>query len=80
MRKGINGKPHEWKECKIIGVMIEREEGDLRVLRITGLLKKSEFDAALVVEVNQWRPTTHVKVLVMMEDFKAGSAELTGVT
>ncbi len=53
-----------------MGVMIEREEGDLRVLRITGLLRKSQWDAVLATEARQWGPTTHVKVLVMMEDFK----------
>ena len=53
-----------------MGVTIEREEGDLRVLRITDLLRKPEFDAALAAEANQWGPTTHVKVLVIVEDFK----------
>jgi hypothetical protein len=58
-----------WK-CKIMGIAIGQEEGNLRVLRITGLLRKSELDAVLAAETNQWRPTTHVKVLVMVEDFK----------
>ena len=49
---------------------IEREEGNLRVLRITGLLRKSEFDAVLAAEANQWGPETRVKVLVILEDFK----------
>ena len=53
-----------------MGVTIEREEGNLRVLRITGLLRKSELDAALAAEANQWGPTTRVKVLVIVEDFK----------
>ena len=53
-----------------MGVMIEREEGNLRVLRIIGVLRKSEFDAALATEANQWRPTTRVKVLVIVENFK----------
>ena len=53
-----------------MGVTIEREKGNLRVLRITGLLRKSDLDAALAAEANQWEPTTHVKVLVMVEDFK----------
>ncbi len=53
-----------------MGVTIEREEGNLRVLRITALLRKSELDAALATEANQWRPTTRVKVLVIVENFK----------
>ncbi len=39
-------------------------------MRITGLPRKSEWDAVMATEARQWGPTTHVKVLVMMEDFK----------
>jgi hypothetical protein len=53
-----------------MGATIEREEGNVRVLRITGLFRKSELDAALATEANQWRPTTRVKVLVIVENFK----------
>jgi hypothetical protein len=53
-----------------MGATIEREEGNLRVLRITGLLRKSEFDAALATEAKQWGPATRVKVLVIVENFK----------
>ena len=53
-----------------MGVTIEREKGNLIVLRITGLLRKSEWDAVLATEARQWGPTTHVKVLVILEDFK----------
>jgi hypothetical protein len=53
-----------------MGVTIQQEEGNLRVLRITGLLKKSEMDAALEAEAKKWKPGTKVKVLVMLEDFK----------
>ena len=53
-----------------MGVTIEREKGNLIVLRITGLLRKSEFDAALAAEARQWRPASRVKVLVIVEDFK----------
>jgi hypothetical protein len=53
-----------------MGATIEREEGNLRVLRITGLLKKSEFDAALATEARQWGPATRVTVLVIVENFK----------
>jgi len=53
-----------------MGATIEREQGNFRVLRITGLLRKSEFDAALANEARQWGPATRVKVLVIVENFK----------
>jgi hypothetical protein len=53
-----------------MGATIEREEGNVRVLRITGLLRKSELDAALAAEARQWVPTTRVKVLILVENFK----------
>ncbi len=53
-----------------MAVTIQQEESSLRVLRVTGLLKKSEMDTALEAEVRTWKPETKVKVLVMMEDFK----------
>lgn len=53
-----------------MGATIQQERGNLRVLRITGLLRKSELDAALATEANQWGPATRVKVLVIVEDFK----------
>jgi len=53
-----------------MGITIEREEGNLRVLWIRGLLRKSELDAALATEANQWGPTARIKVLVVLEDFK----------
>lgn len=51
-------------------VTIEPGEGNLRILRIRGLLRKSEWDAALTAEARQWIPTAHIKVLVILEDFK----------
>jgi BASS family bile acid:Na+ symporter len=48
-----------------MGATIEREEGNLRVLKITGLLRKSELDAALATEARQWGVTTRVKVLAV---------------
>jgi hypothetical protein len=53
-----------------MGATIEREEGNLRILRITGLLRKSEWDSALAAEAEHWGPETRVKVLVIVEDFK----------
>ena len=45
-------------------------EGNWRVLRITGVLKKAELDAALEAEAKTWKPATKVKVLALLEDFK----------
>ena len=53
-----------------MGVTIQREEGDLRVMRITGLLRKSEMDAALRAEAREWGPATRIRALVMVEDFE----------
>ncbi len=53
-----------------MSVTIERGEGDLRMMRIRGLLKKSELDTVLAAEASRWKSTTHVKVLVILEDFK----------
>jgi hypothetical protein len=53
-----------------MGATIEPGEGNIRVLRITGLLKKSEMDAALAGEAKKWTPATKVRVLVLAEDFK----------
>ncbi len=53
-----------------MGVTIEGEKGDLRVLRITGLLRKSEVDAALATEAKKGGLTARVKVLVIVENFQ----------
>ena len=53
-----------------MGATIQQEEGHLRVLRITGLLSKSELDSALEAEAKQWGPATRVRVLIIVEDFK----------
>jgi len=53
-----------------MGVTIQQEEGNLRVVRITGLLRKSEMDAALAAEARKWGPATRLKVLVMVEAFE----------
>jgi hypothetical protein len=53
-----------------MGVTIQQEQGNLTVLRITGLLRKSEMDAALAAEARNWGSGTRVKVLVLVEDFK----------
>jgi hypothetical protein len=53
-----------------MAVTIEQEEGNLRVLWITGLIRKSEWDDALATEARQWGPQTRIKTLVIVDDFK----------
>jgi hypothetical protein len=53
-----------------MGITIQQEEGNLRVLRISGLLRKSEMDAALAGEARKWGPETLIKVLVVVEKFE----------
>ena len=53
-----------------MNVTIQQEEGNVRVLRITGLLRKSEMDSVLATEAREWGPTTRVKVLVIVEEFE----------
>ncbi len=53
-----------------MGVTIQQEEGNLGVLRISGLLRKSEMDTALRAEAGKWSPETRVKVLVVLENFE----------
>ncbi len=53
-----------------MSVTIEQGEGDFRVMRTPGLLKKSELDEVLANEARQWKPTTRVRVLVIVQDFK----------
>ena len=53
-----------------MGVTIRQEEGDLRVIRISGLLRKSEMDAAFAAEARKWGAATRIKVLVIVEDFE----------
>jgi len=53
-----------------MGVTIQQEEGSLRVVRISGLLRKSEMDAALAAEARKWGPGTRIKALIIVEDFE----------
>jgi hypothetical protein len=53
-----------------MGVTLQQEEGNVRVLRVAGMLKKSEFDAVLTAEAKEWGPQTRVKVLVLAEGFQ----------
>ena len=53
-----------------MSVVLETESGHLEVLRIQGLLRKKEFDAAIRKEVQNMGSTPHITLLVIAEDFE----------
>jgi hypothetical protein len=53
-----------------MGASIIDQDGNLRVLLITGLLKKSELDDVQATVVNQLDPDSHIKLLVIAEGFQ----------
>ena len=53
-----------------MGASIIEQDGNLRVLRITGLLKKSELDDVQATVVDQREPDSHIKLLVTAEGFQ----------
>jgi hypothetical protein len=53
-----------------MSITIQKEEDNLRVLRISGLLKKSEMDLALTAEARKWGPETRINVLVVTDKFE----------
>lgn len=50
-----------------MGASIIEQDGNLRVLRVTGLVKKSELDAVQTAIVNQ---PEHIRLLVIAEGFQ----------
>ncbi len=52
-----------------MGLSIEQEQGNA-VLRITGLLKKSEFDALQTAADKKMKPTDTFKLLVILSNFQ----------
>lgn len=55
-----------------MGATIRQLQGDLYVMRITGLLKKSEFEAlqAAAAKTLDEEPLARVKLLVLLEKFE----------
>ena len=53
-----------------MGVTIQAEDERMAVMRITGLLKKSEFDALQAEAAKRLGPDASVKLLIIVEDFK----------
>lgn len=58
-----------------MGITVEHQSDNLRadglrVLRVSGQLRKNELDSALVAEAANWGPSDHFKVLIIVTDFK----------
>jgi hypothetical protein len=53
-----------------MSITVLREENGLRVVRVTGLLKKGEQDAALNAEAQDWTAETRAKVLILARVFQ----------
>lgn len=53
-----------------MSVKLYQEGNNVRVLHISGMVRKSEFDNVVMAEAKQWGAQTRVKVLVVAEDFK----------
>lgn len=60
-----------------MSVTIQQGEGNVRVLRVEGVLKKPEFDAAIQAEARRWEPEEQVRVLILAAGFEGwhGSEE-----
>jgi len=53
-----------------MGVIFDAEEGNIKVLRIAGMLEKPEFDSVTRAEAKQWGPQTRVRLLVLADGFE----------
>jgi hypothetical protein len=51
-------------------ITIQEESGNVFVIRISGLLKKSEWDAGQAAARKKWENIDAVKILLILEDFK----------
>src|SRR5512134_778948 len=63
------------REVEIMGASIIEQDGALRVLRITGLLRKSEMDDVQATVVHQREPKPRFKLLVILEGFQGWEKE-----
>ncbi len=53
-----------------MGASIIEQNGNLRVLRITGLLKKSELDSVQSAVINQQESNPNIRLLVIADNFQ----------
>jgi hypothetical protein len=52
-----------------MGITVE-ESGNINVVRISGLLKKEEWETVQAAAAQKWKAIDDVKVLIILEDFK----------
>ncbi|OHB45751.1 MAG: hypothetical protein A2178_01025 [Planctomycetes bacterium GWC2_49_10] len=53
-----------------MAMTVEEESGNVRVIRVNGLLKKSELDAVQVAEAKKLAYYSRVKLLIIVENFE----------
>jgi hypothetical protein len=53
-----------------MGLKLLEEIGNVYVVKIEGVLKKSEWDAAQTLAANKWKSVQDVKMLIILEGFK----------
>jgi hypothetical protein len=53
-----------------VGITLQPEAGNVRVLRFTGLLRKAEVDTVQAAAAKQFEKLDTVKVLVVVENFE----------
>ncbi|MCI0499885.1 MAG: STAS/SEC14 domain-containing protein [Planctomycetales bacterium] len=53
-----------------MGITVQQESPDVGVMRITGLLKKSEMDAVQAAAAKDLQSGASVKMLIVLENFK----------
>jgi hypothetical protein len=53
----------------VMGITVQEESSNLRVMRVTGLLKKSELDTVQASEAKKLDEVSHIKLLIIVEDF-----------
>jgi hypothetical protein len=53
-----------------MGITVKEEGGNVSVVQITGLLKKSEIDAVQAAAAKKLADGSRIKLLIIVEDFK----------
>jgi hypothetical protein len=53
-----------------MGITAQEESRNVFVIRISGLLKKAEWDAGQAMAAKKWENLDNVRILVILEDFE----------
>jgi len=53
-----------------MGLTVQQEAGNTQVLRVTGMLRKTELDVAQAAAVKKFETLDKIKVLVVAENFE----------